>query len=152
MRRKDKEITDESEIKAVIEKANVCRLGMVNGDKPYVVPLCFGYHDNALYFHGTLKGQKLDIIRKNSNVCFEFDLVVDILESADACDWSIKYQSVVGFGKAEFIEDADEKVQALNIIMAQYSDREFKFPENMLKATAVFKVVIESMTGKQSGF
>jgi nitroimidazol reductase NimA-like FMN-containing flavoprotein (pyridoxamine 5'-phosphate oxidase superfamily) len=151
MRRKDKEIADESEIKAVIEKADVCRLGMVNGNQPYVVPLCFGYHDNALYFHGAFKGQKLDIIRKNSNVCFEFDLVVDILESADACDWSIKYQSVIGFGQAEFIEDADEKVQALKIIMAQYSDREFEFPENMLKATAVFKVEIESMTGKQSG-
>ena len=152
MRRKDKEITDESEIKAVIEKANVCRLGMVNGDKPYVVPLCFGYGGNVLYFHGALKGQKFDIIRKNSNVCFEFDHVTEILESEDACDWSIKYQSVVGFGKAVFVEDADEKVQALNVIMAQYSDREFKFSANILKATAVFKVEIKSMTGKQSGF
>jgi nitroimidazol reductase NimA-like FMN-containing flavoprotein (pyridoxamine 5'-phosphate oxidase superfamily) len=151
MRRKEKEITDVSEIKAVIQNAHVCRLGMVDGDQPYLVPLCFGYRDNVLYFHGALKGRKLDIMRENANVCFEFDQVSEILKSEDACDWSIQYQSVVGFGKAEFIEDADEKSQALKIIMAQYSDRKFEFPENMLKATAVFKVAIKSMTGKQSG-
>ena len=51
MRRKDKEISDESGIRAIIKKAFVCRLGMVNGNKPYLVPLCFGYDDNVLYFH-----------------------------------------------------------------------------------------------------
>ena len=152
MRRKDKEISDESAIKSIIEKTNVCRLGMVNGNKPYIVPLCFGYHDNVLYFHGTLKGQKIDLIRKNPNVCFEFDLITEPIESENACDWSMKYQSVIGFGKAVFIESSDEKRKALSVIMAQYSDRLFKFPENMLKATAVIKVEIESMTGKQSGF
>ncbi len=152
MRRKDKEISDESAIKSIIEKTNVCRLGMVNGNKPYIVPLCFGYQDNVLYFHGTLKGQKIDLIRKNPNVCFEFDLITKPIESENACDWSMKYQSVIGFGKAVFIESSDEKRKALSVIMAQYSDRLFQFPENMLKATAVIRVEIESMTGKQSGF
>ena len=152
MRRKDKEISDESGIKAIIKKAVVCRLGMVNGNKPYLVPLCFGYNDHVLYFHGALKGQKIDLIRKNPNVCFEFDTVTETIESENACDWSIKYQSVIGFGKAVFIEDSDEKRKALSIIMAQYSEQQFQFPENMVKATAVFKVEIESMTGKQSGF
>jgi len=151
MRKKDKEISDESGIKAIIEKADVCRLGMANGNKPYVVPLCFGYHDNALYFHSTLKGQKIDLLRKNPNVCFEFDLPPETIASESACDWSMKYQSVIGFGKAVFIETSDEKRKALNVIMAQYSDRLFQFPENTLKATAVIKVEIESMTGRRSG-
>jgi nitroimidazol reductase NimA-like FMN-containing flavoprotein (pyridoxamine 5'-phosphate oxidase superfamily) len=152
MRKKDKEISDESGIRAIIGKANVCRLGMVNGNKPYIVPLCFGYHDNVLYFHGSLKGQKIDLIRKNPNVCFEFDLITETIESENACDWSMKYQSVIGFGKAVFIESSDEKRKALSIIMGQYSDRLFLFPENILKATAVIKVEVESMTGKHSGF
>ena len=152
MRRKDKEISDESDIKAVIEKTRVCRLGMVNGNKPYIVPLCFGYSDNALYFHGSLKGKKIDLIRENPNVCFEFDLLTETIESENACDWSMKYQSVIGFGKAVFVENEDEKHKALNIIMRQYTDRLFQFPKNMLKATAVIKVEIESMTGKHYGF
>jgi nitroimidazol reductase NimA-like FMN-containing flavoprotein (pyridoxamine 5'-phosphate oxidase superfamily) len=152
MRKKDKEIYDESAIRAIIKKANVCRLGMVNGNKPYIVPLCFGYHDNVLYFHGSLKGQKIDLIRKNPNVCVEFDLITETIESENACDWSMKYQSVIGFGKAVFIESPDEKRKALRIIMGQYSDRQFLFPDNIVEATAVIKVEIESMTGKHSGF
>ncbi|RLB15534.1 MAG: pyridoxamine 5'-phosphate oxidase family protein [Deltaproteobacteria bacterium] len=151
MRRKEKEISDEAGIKAIIAKTNVCRLGMVNGSKPYIVPLCFGYHDNVLYFHGSLKGQKIDFIRKNPNVCFEFDIVNQPVESENACDWSMQYQSVIGFGKAVLIESSDEKRKALSMIMAQYSEKQFQFPENMLKATAVIKVEIESMTGKHSG-
>ena len=151
MRRKDKKISDKSDIKAIIEKAKVCRLGMVNGNKPYIVPLCFGYRDNAFYFHGSLKGMKIDLIRENPNVCFEFDLLTETIESENACDWSMKYQSVIGFGKAGFIEGSDEKRKAISIIMGQYSELPFQFPENKLKATAVIKVEIESLTGKQSG-
>ena len=152
MRRKDKEITDKAAIRSIIEKATVCRLAMVDGDKPYIVPLSFGYQDDVLYFHGSLKGRKIDILRKNPKVCFEFDLIAEPVESENACDWSMKYQSVTGFGKAVFIENPDEKREALSVIMAQYSDRQFQFPEKMLKATAVIKVKIESITGKQSGF
>ena len=151
MRRKDKEISDESDIKAIIKKAVVCRLGMVNGNKPYIVPLCFGYQGNALYFHGALKGQKIDCLRNNPNVCFEFDLIAEPKESEEPCSWSMNYQSVIGFGKAVFVEDSDEKHKALSIIMAQYSEKQFEFPENKIKATIIIKVEIESMTGKQSG-
>ena len=152
MRRKDKEISEESAIKPIIEKANVYRLGMVDGNKPYIVPLCFGYRDNVLYFHGSSKGKRIDIIRKNPDVCFEFDIITEPVESENACDWSMKYQSVIGFGKAVFIESLDKKRRAMNVIMAQYSKQKFQFPEKMLNITSVIKVEIESMTGKQSGF
>ena len=152
MRRKDKEISDESAIKSIIERAKVCRLGMVDGKRPYIVPLCFGYRDNALYFHGASIGKKIDIIRKNPNVCFEFDLITEPMESENACDWSMRYQSVIGFGKAVFIESLDAKREALSVIMAQYSKRKFQFPEKMLNVTSVIKLEIESLTGKQSGF
>lgn len=152
MRRKDKAITDTAQINAIIAKANVCRLAMINGDKPYVVPLSFGYHNNSLYFHGAIKGQKIELIRKNPNICFEFDQLFETLESEKACEWSVKYQSIIGFGRARLIEEPEEKRNGLKIIMAQYSDQDFKFPDEMLKATAVIKVEIESMTAKQSGF
>jgi uncharacterized protein len=150
MRRKDKAVSDVSAINAIIEKATVCRLGMVDGRNPYIVPLSFGYRDNALYFHGALKGRKIDNLKENPNVCFEFDVAVEALGNDDACDWSMKFQSVVGFGKASFVEGLEQKRQALGIIMAQYSDKTFVFPENKVNATAVIKVEIEKMTGKQS--
>ena len=152
MRRRDREILNESEIKAIIKESKVCRLGMVSGNRPYVVPLCFGYYNNTLYFHSASKGQKIEVLRHDPNVCFEFDLIAEVKESEDPCSWGMIYKSVIGFGKVAFIDGSDEKRKALNIIMAQYSAQQFPFSENKVEATAVFKVEIESMTGKQSGF
>jgi len=150
MRSKEKEITEASAIESIIKKSLVCRLALSDGNFPYIVPLCFGYRDKVLYFHGSLKGKKIDIIRKNQNICFEFDINTEIVKAEDACHWSMKYQSVIGFGKAVLLEDLDEKRKALNIIMSQYSDRTFQFNDANLKGTVVIKVEIESMTGKQS--
>ena len=152
MRRKDKAISDAAGIDAIIEKATVCRLGMVDGDTPYIIPLSFGYQDHALYFHGALRGRKMDLIKKNPNVCVEFDINVEALSDDEACDWSMRFQSVIAFGIAAFIDDLEEKRQALSVIMAHYSDKVFAFPEKMVKATAVVKVDIQRITGKQSGF
>ena len=151
MRRKEKEITEESAIEAIIKKSLVCRLALSDDNSPYIVPLCFGYEDKVLYFHGSLKGKKVDIIKKNQKVCFEFDINTEIVKAEDACHWSMKYQSVICFGKAILLEDVEEKRKALNIIMSQYSDRSFQFNDALLKKMAVIKVEIESMTGKQSG-
>ena len=152
MRRKDREITEEAAVVAIIENARVCRLAMVDGDRPYMVPLCFGYQDRALYFHSALKGRKIDLLRKSPHVCFELEAVAEAVAAEKACDWGMKYQSVIGFGRAEFIEDADDKRRALDIIMAHYDNKGYSFPEKEMNAAAVFKVAIESMTGKQSGF
>jgi nitroimidazol reductase NimA-like FMN-containing flavoprotein (pyridoxamine 5'-phosphate oxidase superfamily) len=151
MRRKEKEITEKAAIEAIIKKSLVCRLALSDNNSPYIVPLCFGYKDKVLYFHGSLKGKKIDIIKKNQKVCFEFDTNTEIVKAEDACHWSVKYQSVICFGKAILLEDVEEKRKALNIIMSQYSDRSFQFNDAILKKMAVIKVEIESMTGKQSG-
>jgi len=150
MQRKEKEITDPTEHEAIIAKAKVCRLAMVDGNSPYIVPLSFGYEKNTLYFHGALKGKKIDLIRKNPNICFEFDHLIETVASEKACSWSVKFQSIIGFGTASLLEKTEEKQRALAIIMAQYSDKQYTFPEKMLNATAVIKVTIESLTGKQS--
>ena len=152
MRRNEKEIIDNSAIEAIIKKALVCRLGMSEGNVPYIVPLCFGYKDNTLYFHGALKGKKICVLRKNQNVCFEFDVDVEVVKKEKACSWGMKYQSVTGFGRASLIDDIHKKRGALDIIMGQYTNQPYDFDDKFLRATAVIKVEIDKMTGKQSGF
>jgi len=151
MRRKDKEITSRNEIESVIRKSTVCRLALADEDQPYLVPLCFGYKDNSLYFHSSPKGKKLDLIKKNNKVCFEFDIGHEIKMADRPCEWGMKYESVIGFGEASFIEDPESKRKALDIITAQYSDRSSLYSETMVKHTVIIKVDIMSMTGKRSG-
>ena len=105
MRRKEKEITNRAVIDAIIRQARVCRLALSEDNQPYIVPLCFGYENDALYFHSAPEGRKLDILKKNNKVCFEFDNVGEILTAEKACCWSMQYRSVIGFGQAQFIDD-----------------------------------------------
>jgi nitroimidazol reductase NimA-like FMN-containing flavoprotein (pyridoxamine 5'-phosphate oxidase superfamily) len=150
MRRKDKEITSRKEIEAIIRKSTVCRLALTDEEYPYLVPLCFGYKDNSLYFHSSPKGKKLDLIKKNNTVCFEFDIVHEIKVADSPCEWGMKYESVIGFGEASFIEDPDSKQKALDIIMEQYSDRSSLCSETKVRQTVIIKVEIMRMTGKRS--
>ncbi len=149
MIRKDREITSRDEIESIINKALVCRLAMADENGPYMVPLSFGYRDNYLYFHCAKEGRKLDILKKNNRVCFEIDADHEIVMSEKACKWGMKYKSVIGFGNVFFIEDVESKKKALGIIMRHYSGRSFEFEEKEVNRVVIFKVEIESMTGKK---
>ena len=151
MRRTDKEITDRAEIESIIQRSLVCRLGMVDENRPYIVPLCFGYKDNALYFHSANQGRKIDILKKNNRVCFEFDIDYEPVKADNPCEWGMNYKSVIGFGSAYLVDDVEAKRAALDIIMQQYSDGAFDYPETKIKNILVIRVEIEEMTGKRSG-
>ncbi|MFZ0612554.1 MAG: pyridoxamine 5'-phosphate oxidase family protein [Desulfobacterales bacterium] len=150
MRRKDKEITERKEIEAVIADATVCRLAMVDETGPYLVPLCFGFRDNTLYFHSAADGRKLGILRKNPRVCFELDCDTAVRTGKRACDFSMRYRSVIGFGRVVFVETEAARREALDIVMRHYAEGSFDYAEATLERIAVFKVEIDTMTGKAS--
>lgn len=152
MRRKEKEITDKKEIEQIFKKALVCRLGLVDGKKPYIVPLNFGYEKDILYFHSALVGRKIDVLKRNSNICFEIDIPGKTISSDKACNWSMVFLSIIGEGRVLFIDNESEKIKALNIIMSHYSDKdEWDFNKKMMEKTLVFKVEIDNVSAKRSG-
>ena len=63
---------------------------------------------------------------------------------------SMKYKSVIGFGRAVFLEDAESKQKALDITVQNYSEGTFEYSADAIKNIMIIKVEIESMTGKQS--
>ena len=152
MRRKEKEIADIAEIEDVISRAEVCRIGLVDGDEPYIVPVFFGYERNAIYFHCAPEGRKLDLIRKNNRVCVEMETGVAIKKGEQPCGWSAAYRSVIGVGRAAILEKEEEKVHGLNVLMEHYagSDANVDFPK--LDVTAVVRIDIERMSGKKAGY
>jgi len=152
MRRKEQEITDRAAIESIIAKSMVCRLALSEDDRPYIVPLCFGYEDNALYFHTAREGKKIDILKKNNRVCFQVDCDHELVTDDTACKWSMKYRSVVGFGKAFLIDDPEAKRKALDSIMQHYGGRASGYSAAAMDKTLIIKVEIESMTGKYSGW
>jgi nitroimidazol reductase NimA-like FMN-containing flavoprotein (pyridoxamine 5'-phosphate oxidase superfamily) len=121
MRRKEREITDPGEIEEIIGQAEVCRVGLVDGDEPYIVPVFFGYEKGAIYFHCALEGRKIEIIKRHNRACFEIDTDVEIVGGQKPCGWTARYRSIMGVGRARILEDETEKVHALNVLMKQSS-------------------------------
>jgi nitroimidazol reductase NimA-like FMN-containing flavoprotein (pyridoxamine 5'-phosphate oxidase superfamily) len=153
LRRSDKEIQDAGLMQTILDEAPVCRLGMCRDNIPYVVPMNFAYRENAIYLHAALEGKKLDILRENLLVCFEIDLDIGIVPSQSSCEWGTKYYSIIGWGDATFIEDAEGKAEALDLIMEKYAGRAgFSFPDDSLGKVIVIKIRITGMTGKKSGY
>ena len=156
MRRKDKEIKDIDEKIAVLQKCKVCRLGLSENSLPYVVPLNYGYDfkDNilTLYFHGATEGKKIDIIKNNNLACFEVDCDTQLIEAEDPCNYSYAYKSIIGFGKIFFLENDSDKSDGLNHIMKHQTDKDtvYNFSPEMLKNVAVYKMVVDEFTGKQT--
>jgi nitroimidazol reductase NimA-like FMN-containing flavoprotein (pyridoxamine 5'-phosphate oxidase superfamily) len=154
MRRRDKEIKDKDQIKNILIKGRLCQIAMAHGDEPYLVAINYGYKNNCIYFHSAPEGRKIEMIRKNPKVCFMIYTDEQLVTGENPCkDWSMKYKSVIGYGKAIILENLLEKAEGLNIMMEHYSiNGPFEFNEKNLEETTVVKIEIEEMSGKVSGY
>lgn len=151
MRRADKEIADQKEIEDILRQSTVCRLALIDAGRPYLVPLCFGYDADVLYFHSAPVGKKIDLLKKNRNVCFEFDTDTIAVPADTSCGWTMRYRSVIGYGIAGFVEDLAEKRGALDVIMRQYAEGAHNYSDETLRKIVVIKVEIQEISGKKSG-
>lgn len=153
MRRKDREIKDNNEIIEIMKKCDVCRIALMDKQYPYILPLNFGieYEEDRikLYFHGAKEGKKLELIRENPYASFEMDCSHKLITGEKACDYTMEYESVIGYGTIEILPE-DQTVYALSQLMKQYSsETSFEFNENYLRAVTVFCLNVEHMTGKR---
>ena len=152
MRRKDREIKEKKEMRNILEQCEVCRMAMVDGDAPYVVPMSFGFvweDELVFYFHGANAGKKIDLLKINPKVCLEFDTNVQLIKGDTACDYGTEYQSVIVRGEVEFLQ-LEEKREALDALMFQYTKRKgFSYPQIMLNKMAIYKVVATKVSAKE---
>jgi len=139
----------------IIDKCEACYVSMVDQhNMPYVVPLNFGLKDGVIYLHSSRTGKKLDILRNNKNVCIAFstDHQLRFQHEDVACSYVMKYRSILVYGHIEFIEDIEDKIEAMNLVMKKYVGREFSYNEPAIREVCVYKVVINEMTGKMLGY
>ena len=143
----EKYIKNSKEIKSIINRCSVCRLGMSNKEIPYVVPLCFGFDGEGIYFHTGLSGRKVSFLEANPNVCCEFDNNIKTITDFILSSWSMAYVSAIVNGYAyELIEDSD-KFYGLFQITRHYSSEELEIPYINMKAVKACRVDIKSMRG-----
>ena len=151
MRKAKQEIKDERAQEEILRGAIICRMAMMDGTLPYIVPFNYGYRDGCLFIHSAPEGKKIGLLRKNRQVCFEVEDAVEIIKGEQACDWTTRYRSVVGYGDVEILSDEASKQLGLEVIMAQHGAPELtEFDSKNLIRMVILKLTITSMTGKQS--
>jgi uncharacterized protein len=147
-------IIEKEELESVITQSDICFVGITEADgSPYVIPMNFGYSDNEIILHSGPHGKHLDLLALNNRVCVTFctDGKLVFQHPDVACSYSMVAKSVLCKGSVTFIENMDEKEEAMNITMKNYTDRPFKYSKPALENVKVWRVKIDEMTGKSFG-
>ena len=131
------------------------RLAFPVGDgAPYILPLNFGFvregEKRVFYFHSAKKGRKLDLARERPLVGFELDRGGELVSGPAACDYAYRFQSVIGTGRLELVEDEAERLRGLGCLMGQYTGRSEGWDfSRMLAAVEVLRLTVEELSCKE---
>ena len=152
MTKRELQITDENQIRAILDTAKVVHVGMCVDNMPYVVPMNYGYtmEDGklVLYLHCATQGKKLDMIRANPRVFFELDCDRMPFEGKVPCQYGLVYSSVMGRGTARILEDTEEKIRAMTLLMKTQTGKDFDFTDRLVSIVSVIRIDVAEYTAK----
>lgn len=154
MRRKDREVADFSAMLEIVKACDCCRIGLVDGEEAYIVPMNFGYEAQGetltLYFHCAREGRKLDLIPLQKRTAFEMDAGHGLIEGMSACEYSFHYQCVMGKGILEVLEEPEEKLHGLERIMEHYAHTtDWNLKPGTEKSVCVLRLKVEEWSCKR---
>lgn len=146
-------IENREEINKVIRACKTCYLAMSENDRPYVLPMNFALDGNVVILHSAQFGRMWETLKKNPNVCINWTLGEELAwqDERVGCSYRVKSKSAIVEGRVEIVDDYDEKVHCLELLMAQYSDREFNFNAPAVKNVGIIKVNIQHISAKEFG-
>ena len=153
MRRKDREVMDPAAIREIVAACDCCRLGLCDGGRAYVVPMDFGFAEKdghyTLYFHGAKEGRKIDLIRETGWAAFEMDCGHEWVTGPRGCDYTSRFQCVMGGGPVTVLETPEEKRAGLNAILGRVDGKDqWEFGQAALDGVCVFRLDAEELTCK----
>ncbi len=153
LRRKEKEIADPGEMKAILAGTQYITLALCKENDPYLVTLSHGYDpgQNAIYFHCAQEGKKKEYLLANGRVWGQ--AIVDHGYVQGRCDHL--FASVQFGGRVVFVEDAAEKRHGLGVMIRQLEREPERVAAAQVTDASVAKVCIgridiEFMSGKRS--
>ncbi len=148
-------ISNPQKIQEIIDQCDTCYVGMVDPEgKPYVLPFNFGFEEGSIFLHMAAQGKKMEVLKNNPAVCVAFSTDHELFHRHDqvACSYGMRYRSVLAYGKAEFIDDYDEKVRIMNVTMRKYTGKDFTYNPPAISNVCIIRISIEKIEGKLSGY
>jgi hypothetical protein len=157
MRRSDRAVGEEEWIKALLQRAPVGVLATVHTGQPFLNTNLFFYDEaeHAIYFHTARMGRTRANVESAQRVCFSVFEMGRLLPADTALEFSVEYASVVVFGTAVRISDAQQAAAALSGLLHKYAPRlqpgqDYRsiIPAELVR-TSVYRIAIEEWSGKK---
>lgn len=158
MRLYKREIVDPEVIREILEECEVVRLGIMDEEGMFIVPVNYGYEFGpgpegmklSLYLHGAKEGRKAEAFSQNASVAVEMDCRHEIITGDYTCSYSYAYRSIMGNGRIRMLTENDEKIHGLTKIMEHMAPgTDIGFRPEMLERTAVYRIDVDHFTGKE---
>lgn len=130
---------------SLIERNKFAHLACHNKDEVYLVPISYVFIDGYIYSHSK-PGHKIDLMRKNPNVCFQVEEVTDFFH----------WKSVVLWGKFEELF-GDAATNAMRRLIREFSSDDKRRSEleidfaAQLESSIMYRIKIDKTTGRAEG-
>ena len=139
-------------INQILDAGFLAHVGFCVAGQPFVIPTLYGRDGEKLYLHGSAASRMLRELETGIPACVTVTLVDGLVLARSAFDHSMNYRSVVAFGKARKIADAEQRIRSLRVISEHLIAgrwKEIREPsEKELKATTVVEFLIEEASSK----
>jgi nitroimidazol reductase NimA-like FMN-containing flavoprotein (pyridoxamine 5'-phosphate oxidase superfamily) len=157
VRRADRAVEDEAWIRTFLHRAPIGVLATVHDGQPFINSNLYVYDEaaHAIYMHTARVGRTQANVTTHERVCFSVSEMGRLLPADVALEFSVEYASVVVFGRAQIVTNAEEATHGLQQLLDKYAPhlrpgRDYRpiVPEE-LKRTAVYRIDIERWSGKK---
>jgi nitroimidazol reductase NimA-like FMN-containing flavoprotein (pyridoxamine 5'-phosphate oxidase superfamily) len=139
-------------VEAILDEAIVSHVGTVApAGHPVVIPTLHARAGKWLYIHGSAASPTLRRAEQ-AEICLTATLLDGLVLARSAVHHSVNYRSVVVFGRAERIEDAEGKREALEaftekLVPGRWGDARLP-TEKELRAVGVLRLPLEEASAK----
>jgi nitroimidazol reductase NimA-like FMN-containing flavoprotein (pyridoxamine 5'-phosphate oxidase superfamily) len=136
----------------ILDEAFLCHVGFVSNNQPFVIPTGYARVGDRLYIHGSAASRMMRALGEGIEVCVTVTIVDGLVLARSAFHHSMNYRSVVVFGRATVVEDAEEKTEALrafteHIVPGRWA--EVRWPnQSEMKATTVLSLPLTEASAK----
>jgi nitroimidazol reductase NimA-like FMN-containing flavoprotein (pyridoxamine 5'-phosphate oxidase superfamily) len=152
IREPQRAVYDREQVYRILDEGFICHVGFAVDGQPYVIPTSYGRRHASLYLHGSAASRMLRHMKQALPVCVTVTLLDGIVLARSVFNHSMNYRSVVILGKANLVEDREEKLTALrvlseHILPGRWDDARQPNDQELI-ATSVLQVPIEEFSAK----
>ena len=157
VRRKDRQVTDEQWIRAMLRETALATLATSDGEQPFLHMNLFAFDEDkrVIYMHTARLGRTRSNIIHNTRVCLGLSEMGRLLPADTALEMSVEYASVVVFGRASLVSDQSEARHGLQLLLDKYfahlhAGSDYRpITDEELARTQVYRIEIDEWSGKR---